>query len=564
MDLPDSTQATSWEGMEVVDRDGQPLGRCVGVFADTETGLTEWLDVDVTGHTRSFVPAIDATAADGTVRVRFTRDAVVSAPSVGDQQQLSKADEHTLYRHYDVPVSSDADSVLPAGVDASSGTTTTDTTTPTSTSTTATSTVAAGAGVAAAGAGAAGITAASAGGAGDAGAPLADGSVASDLPVLDPAAASTTVPESQVTYVDQPEDFAREEPAAAQPPASAPPQEAPKLRRVTSEPGPSTSSPSPAPSPAPSPPPMQTYPPAKSGGAAAPLAAIAALAGAVLFGLRLRDKRARRRAAPGRRLTKALTGSSALRTAGRTLSGVPSSASSTGRQVSAGAGRSAQRAAQQAAQLERLLIVAAADKANRGTKKVGSSLGSASSAVGRGGQTASASLNAAATAASKELSRRQRRAAGQRRRRAAGQALRSVTSVPGSLASSVGSTGSSLSRSARRSARKTAKKTARSTGRSRSGALSSAPRTVSVKARKARRSLGRKLWDLVLLSAAGGGYVLGARAGRERYEEITDATSAVASSPQVQSLTETVKDPQKRSQLVSTVRAQVAALTGRG
>jgi len=223
MDLPDSTQATSWEGMEVVDRDGQPLGRCVGVFADTETGLTEWLDVDVTGHTRSFVPAIDATAADGTVRVRFTRDAVVSAPSVGDQQQLSKADEHTLYRHYDVPVSSDADSVLPAGVDASSGTTTTDTTTPTSTSTTATSTVAAGAGVAAAGAGAAGITAASAGGAGDAGAPLADGSVASDLPVLDPAAASTTVPESQVTYVDQPEDFAREEPAAAQPPASAPP-----------------------------------------------------------------------------------------------------------------------------------------------------------------------------------------------------------------------------------------------------------------------------------------------------------------------------------------------------
>ena len=39
MELPDRSQARSWEGKDVVDRDGQRLGRCVGVFADTATGV---------------------------------------------------------------------------------------------------------------------------------------------------------------------------------------------------------------------------------------------------------------------------------------------------------------------------------------------------------------------------------------------------------------------------------------------------------------------------------------------------------------------------------------------
>ena len=63
MELPDRSQARSWEGKDVVDRDGQRLGRCVGVFADTATGVPEWLHVDVEGHVRSFVPALEAAEA---------------------------------------------------------------------------------------------------------------------------------------------------------------------------------------------------------------------------------------------------------------------------------------------------------------------------------------------------------------------------------------------------------------------------------------------------------------------------------------------------------------------
>jgi hypothetical protein len=43
MDLPDRAEAKSWQGRDVVDRDGEPLGRCHGVFADTDTGLPEWV-----------------------------------------------------------------------------------------------------------------------------------------------------------------------------------------------------------------------------------------------------------------------------------------------------------------------------------------------------------------------------------------------------------------------------------------------------------------------------------------------------------------------------------------
>ena len=61
----------------------------------------------------------------------------------------------------------------------------------------------------------------------------------------------------------------------------------------------------------------------------------------------------------------------------------------------------------------------------------------------------------------------------------------------------------------------------------------------------------------MLATAAGGGYVLGARAGRERYDEITDVATAVAASPPVQSLSETVTDPERRSQLLSQVTSRL-------
>lgn len=46
---------------------------------------------------------------------------------------------------------------------------------------------------------------------------------------------------------------------------------------------------------------------------------------------------------------------------------------------------------------------------------------------------------------------------------------------------------------------------------------------------------------LVLLTAGAAGYVLGARAGRERYDQIRDAAVAMSRNPKVQSVVDDVK-----------------------
>lgn len=117
MDLPDQDAAINWEGAVVVDRAGDPLGRCTGVFADVDTDAVEWITVAVDEHRRLFIPALDATESGGTLRVSFARGDVLAAPRVGDEQELSKADEVRLYEHYGVAHTSAASgSVLPIGV----------------------------------------------------------------------------------------------------------------------------------------------------------------------------------------------------------------------------------------------------------------------------------------------------------------------------------------------------------------------------------------------------------------------------------------------------------------
>ena len=52
---------------------------------------------------------------------------------------------------------------------------------------------------------------------------------------------------------------------------------------------------------------------------------------------------------------------------------------------------------------------------------------------------------------------------------------------------------------------------------------------------------------LILLAAAGAGYVLGSRAGRERYEQIKSQASKTWNSPTVQDAAETVQSQAKQA-----------------
>ncbi len=118
MTLPEREVAKSWQGRLVVDQDGERLGECTGIFADAVSGATEWLEVAVEGHRRCLLPALNALEVGGQVRVAFGRAAVLAAPQVGDDTELSKRDDIVLYRHYGVHYSAAASpSLLPTGAD---------------------------------------------------------------------------------------------------------------------------------------------------------------------------------------------------------------------------------------------------------------------------------------------------------------------------------------------------------------------------------------------------------------------------------------------------------------
>ncbi len=115
MALPGRDEARNWIGWTVVDRDGVELGSCTAVLADEDTGLPEWVYVEVDA-VDTVVPALDATGSDERVTVTVTRAQVTAAPSAGGARELSQAREAELYRHYGIEASRHtSESLLPAG-----------------------------------------------------------------------------------------------------------------------------------------------------------------------------------------------------------------------------------------------------------------------------------------------------------------------------------------------------------------------------------------------------------------------------------------------------------------
>ena len=118
MELPTEDESSGWPGLPITDDRGDLLGECAGVFADAETGVTDWLDVRVPGHGRVLVPALDAKEIDGRVQVRCARALVLSAPRVQAERELMERDEIALYDHYGVAYTDEQSAtLLPVGVE---------------------------------------------------------------------------------------------------------------------------------------------------------------------------------------------------------------------------------------------------------------------------------------------------------------------------------------------------------------------------------------------------------------------------------------------------------------
>ena len=94
-----------WQGKELVDRNGERIGKPEDVYVDVETNEPMFGTVKegLIGRHLTFVPLAGLTFGPDDLQMAVTREQVKSAPNIelhGDE--LSRSDESALYHHYEL------------------------------------------------------------------------------------------------------------------------------------------------------------------------------------------------------------------------------------------------------------------------------------------------------------------------------------------------------------------------------------------------------------------------------------------------------------------------------
>ncbi len=107
MPHPRTMNPDSLQDMQVIDNDGDTIGKVSAVFLDVENGKPEWAAVKtslVGGH-ETLVPLANASATDTELTLPYTKDTIKNAPHRDPEAQLTTQEEADLFRHYGVPYS---------------------------------------------------------------------------------------------------------------------------------------------------------------------------------------------------------------------------------------------------------------------------------------------------------------------------------------------------------------------------------------------------------------------------------------------------------------------------
>ena len=94
-----------WHGRELVDRDGERLGKLEEVYFDVETDEPQFGTVKegLIGRHLTFVPLTGMTIGPDNLQVAVSKKQVNEAPNIALQgDELSQADESALYHHYEL------------------------------------------------------------------------------------------------------------------------------------------------------------------------------------------------------------------------------------------------------------------------------------------------------------------------------------------------------------------------------------------------------------------------------------------------------------------------------
>ncbi len=92
-----------WHGKELVDKDGERIGKLEEVYFDVETDEPQFGTVKegLFGRHLAFVPLAGVTIGPDRLQVPFTKAQIKDAPEI-ELHDLSQADESRLYHHYEL------------------------------------------------------------------------------------------------------------------------------------------------------------------------------------------------------------------------------------------------------------------------------------------------------------------------------------------------------------------------------------------------------------------------------------------------------------------------------
>jgi hypothetical protein len=96
-------EIAEWHGRDLVDRDGERIGKLEEVYFDIETDEPQFGTVKegFIGRHLTFVPLTGITIGPNNLQVPVTKQQVKNAPNIELQGgELSQADESALYHHY--------------------------------------------------------------------------------------------------------------------------------------------------------------------------------------------------------------------------------------------------------------------------------------------------------------------------------------------------------------------------------------------------------------------------------------------------------------------------------
>jgi sporulation protein YlmC with PRC-barrel domain len=94
-----------WRGKDLVDRDGEKIGKLEDVYVDVETDEPMFGTVKegLIGRHLTFVPLPGVTLSPDSVQVPVSKEQVKSAPNIELRgEELSQADESELYHYYEL------------------------------------------------------------------------------------------------------------------------------------------------------------------------------------------------------------------------------------------------------------------------------------------------------------------------------------------------------------------------------------------------------------------------------------------------------------------------------